>query len=349
MTPSSLPPYELLFAATHGDGSRETAALRAGVRTGTLTRLHRGVYVRTDEWSPLDGRDRHVLLSRAVMSGLGGGCVVSHSSAAAALGLPRVLSEHPDLVSVIDPRRATTRRSTHLLRRPGQVRADDVEIIDGMAVTSLARTAVDVARVESFADAVLCVDAVLRQLVLPQGHRTGPAVMAALRDHRAGLLARLGPTSHPGGRAARRVIEFASPWAESGGESLLRVVLFELGLSQVELQRRFISTEGDVVGRCDAFLAASGTAVEFDGHVKLTDPRMLDGRTPAEVMRDRARRDQRLLACPEVRAVVHSDYLDLVEPVRLAGLLRPAGVRLDPRRVTAAARIAARRFTGSAR
>ncbi len=338
---------ELRFAATHGDGAPETVALRSGVADGSLVRIHRGVYATASDWEQLDSRGRHVLLTRALAAGPARNCVVSHVSAVAALDLPRVHDDFDDTVTVTDRRRTSTKTSSHLLRRPGEVLADDVVHLGDSSVTGLRRTAVDVARTASFADAVLCSDAVLRRLVLPNGHRTGPVVAATLRREREALLGRLGPTTHPGNRAARRAFQFASPFAENGGESLLRVALFELGLSNVELQWEFRLADGRIA-RCDVFLAADGVAVEFNGLVKLTDPRMLAGRTPAEVIRDRTRRDRALCELPEVRAVVNCEYLDLVAPARLAGLLGDAHVRLDPRRVTAAAREAARRFRGDA-
>jgi hypothetical protein len=251
----------------------------------------------------------------------------------------------PDVVTVVDPRRSTTSRSTHLLRRPGQVAASETAVASGLSATDLSRTAVDVARASPFADAVLCVDAVLRRLVLPRGHESSPDAADRLARHRTELLRRIGDGSRPGDRAARRVVQFASPWAENGGESLLRLLLFELGLSDVHLQRSFES-RGLFAGRCDVFLAEYGVALEFNGLVKLTDPAMLAGRTPAEVVRDRGRRDRRLLESDEIEHVVHCEYLDVVQPRRLAGLLQGVGVQVDPRRVDAAARIALRRFVG---
>ena len=338
---------ELRFTATHGDGAPETIALRAGVADGSLVRIHRGVYAQASCWARLDSRGRHVLRTRGMVAGAARDCVVSHVSAVAVHDLPRVSDEFDHAVTVIDGHRASTKTSPHLLRRPGNVPADDLVRLGELSVTGLRRTAVDVARTTGFADAVLCADAVLRRLVLPDGHRTGASVTAAVLREREALLGRLGPTTHPGGRAARRALQFASPFAENGGESLLRIVLFELGLSNVELQRGFRLADGRTA-RCDAFLAADGVAVEFNGFVKLTDPRMLAGRTPAEVIRDRTRRDRALCQLPEVHAVVNCEFLDLVVPARLAGLLGDADVRLDPRRVTAAAREAARRFRGEA-
>lgn len=345
--PASPDPFscELFFAATHGDGARETVALRRAERRGELTRVHQGTYARTDDLDVLDDRGRHVVLARAVTLGLSGGCVLSHRSAALVHDLPRVARPVPDVVTVLDPRRTTTTRSTHLLRRPGEVPAAEVGCVRGLVVTGLVRTALDIARTVSWADAVLALDATLRRLVLADRHDAGPDIGSRLDEVRATLLERVGDGSRPGDRTARRAVLFASPWAENGGESLLRLGLFDLGVSGVELQRS-IWSGGRFVGRCDAFLPEWGVAVEFDGHVKLTDQRMLAGRSPADVVRDRVRRDRRLLESDEVAHVVHCEYADVVEPRGLAELLRGAGVALDPRRVAAASRAAARRFTG---
>lgn len=336
----------LSFAATHGDGAKETLALRRGASSGTLTRLHRGVYVPSLLVAGLDARGRHVLLCRAVAAGLGRRCVVSHMSAGAVWALPRVGSL-PDVVHVVDPHRATAQRSTHLCRRPGTTVASDVERIGDLTVTSLVRTATDIALTGRFDDAVLCLDAVLRRLVLPQGHDEGPEVDARLERWRARMSNELGAPGRRGGTAARRAVAFASPWAENGGESLLRLALHELGVGEVALQR-VLRVDGRDAGRVDTFLAEHETAVELDGFVKLTDPAMLAGRSPADVAREQNRRDHRLLGAPGVRRVVHCEYTDVVHPERLAGHLRRAGIPLDPRHVSSAVRAAARRFAARA-
>lgn len=339
------PSCPLVFTAAHGGTTREARRLQLDARRGALVRVHQGAYAAADRWNELDARGRHVVLTRAVTTGLDPRCVVSHSSAAAVWDLARVRDVYDDVVTVVDPRRTTTQRSTHLFRRPGVVPTADRDERLGLRLTSLERTAVDVAQTATFADAVLCLDAVLRRLVLPHGHRTGQDAQAAFRRSRARLLSRLGPASHPGGRTARRALEFSSAWAENGGESLLRIVLFELGLSSVELQKTF-RLDGLFLGRCDVYLRAFGVAVELDGNVKLTDPKMLAGKTPDEVLRERARRDQRLLRHPDIDRVVHCGYADLVTPDKMVDLLTTADVPVDPRRATVAARIARRRFLG---
>ena len=330
----------LSFAATQGAQSREARALRRAVAAGTVVRVRRGVFVDSPTWDALDAGGRLVLRTRAVVLG-STRSVASHGSAVALHDLPRV-DRAADRVSVIDPRRTTTKTSVTLRTRPGPVPDEEVVVLSDVRVTSLERTAVDVARTAPFADAVMCVDGVLRRLVLPHGHRTGPEVESALARLRAFLLHAVGEGDGPGQAAARRAISFASPWAENGGESLVRVVLHELGVSTPELQREFVVASG--TARCDFYDAAHLAVLEFDGFGKYADAALRGGRTAAEVVRDEKRREAELLERADVRTVVRVEYRDLVDPQRLARLLGRAGISVDPRRVTAAARAARLRF-----
>jgi hypothetical protein len=335
--PLSVP---LSFAAAHGAQSREARGLRRAVAAGRVVRVRRGVFVDQPTWDALDARARLVLRTRAAV--LGSVCwVASHASAVAIHDLPRV-EQAAGRVSVIDTRRASTKTSATLRIRPGPLRDEEVVVVSDVRVTCLERTALDVALTAPFADAVMCVDAVLRRLVLPRGHRSGLEVDALLARRRTNLLDAIGEGTGPGRAAARRAIAFASPWAENGGESLARVVLHELGVPTPELQREFTLASG--TARCDFFDPAHLAAFEFDGFGKYADEALRGGRSVAEVMRDEKRREAELLERDDVRVVVRFEYRDLVAPRRLAALLTRAGIPVDPRRVTAAARAARLRF-----
>ena len=334
----------LLFSATHGAQSRESAALRRRVGTGTVVRLRRGVFVARETWEAADARARHVLLVRAVSVSSPRSCVVSHASAAAVLDLPSV-SRQPARVALIDPRREKVQTSPGVIRRPGFVPVRDRTVIGSLRVTNASRTMVDVLSTADFADAVLCADAVLRRRLMPDGHRSPESIGPPLSAARDEFESMLGPATSPGGRAARRALQFASPWAENGGESLVRIALFELGAPEVALQVPFFDAQG-LIGRCDFFLVLVGVVLEFDGLEKYVDPVLSGGRTTAQVIRDEKDREARLRAHPRVREVVRCEYRDLVDPRRLAAKLERAGVHLDPRRLSAASRAAAQRFRG---
>ena len=204
---------------------------------------------------------------------------------------------------------------------------------------------IDLLSTAHFADAVLCADAVLRRKLMPSGHRPPELVEHLLLETRAEFEAMLGPVSSPGGRAARRALSFASPWSENGGESLVRIVLFELGAPEVALQVPFFDAQG-FIGRCDFVFVLLGIVLEFDGFDKYLNSELRQGRTTTEVISEEKDRESRLRAHPDVRNVVRCEYRDLVDPRRLATKLERAGVRLDPRRLSGASRAAADRFRG---
>src|SRR3954452_9027050 len=96
-------------------------------------------------------RAAHVAEVRRALRRHAGLCAASHESAAIIRGLP---------VYAIPAKAQLTRLEGH--RRNGRVRAvaaelslDEVRVVDGIPVTSLARTAVDVARARPFVPALV--------------------------------------------------------------------------------------------------------------------------------------------------------------------------------------------------
>jgi hypothetical protein len=129
---------------------------------------------------------------------------------------------------------------------------EDLVVVDGVRVTSVARTVVDCARVLAFPDAVVIADAALqRKLVVPEA-------LDAVAARQAGW---------PGAPAARRVVRFADGLAESPGESLSRVVFVELELPTPELQVHLQGGSGTTY-RTDFYWEKYRTVGDFDGAVK---------------------------------------------------------------------------------
>ncbi|MEQ7009209.1 type IV toxin-antitoxin system AbiEi family antitoxin domain-containing protein [Actinopolymorpha sp. B17G11] len=124
--------------------------------------------------------------------------------------------------------------------------------VDGPAVTSVARTVLDLARLSSFDAGVVVADCGLRR-----GAKRSELVteLLACRDW-------------AGSRTASRVVAFADGRSESPGESLARVAFDELRLPTPELQAVFRTRDGSVVARTDFLFREYGTVVEFDGRRK---------------------------------------------------------------------------------
>jgi hypothetical protein len=136
---------------------------------------------------------------------------------------------------------------------------DEIEMVGGILVTSVARTIADLARVIAFEEAVVCTDSALFRSRKGLGHRVG-------RSELRTALVRA-PRRH-GTAAAGRVFDFATDLSESVGESRSRVAIRVAGLPPPELQVVLHSAEGRPLGRVDFWWEKWGVVGEFDGRVK---------------------------------------------------------------------------------
>ena len=339
---SSEPLPAITFVSTHGTHSREAEALRRDTRRGLVVRVHPGAYVPSEDWTRLSARHRQLVRVRAVLAGLPPGTVVSHESAVAVHGLPSVRGAGTR-VHVLDPRRDRVRTSERVVRHPGSTDAGDVVEVDGVLTTSEARTAIDIARGRSFADGVLCTDGVLRRAAVGAGcfGWRDPRPQDGYEEHRARveraangarheLGARLGSTTGTrGAEAARRVVAFASPWSENGGESLCRIALHELGAPPPGLQVEFHDAQG-LAGRCDFVFGSS--VLEFDGKVKYDHEAVRGGLTPSAVVKAEKARERRLMRTGHVTRIGRCDGDDVRDRTSLAQIVRDIGVPLRSRR-----------------
>jgi hypothetical protein len=250
------------------------AELRAAVRAGNLLRLTPGVYVEPgDQFAGHRGADRlYRLRSIAVATSEGaGGFPLSHMSAAAMHDLALL---HPDrtrvhLTSGLGSGGAVS-ADRHL--HPSPLGPDDTTVIDGVTVTSLVRTAVDVATMSNFAQGLTIFDAALRAGAAREDLR------ACLADRRYGV------------RAARRALLYAHPGSESVGESWSRAQMIEAGdIPGAYLQREFRCPGGKY--RCD-FCWGDKLIGEFDGKTKYGRLRR-EGESVADaVLREKRREDE---------------------------------------------------------
>ncbi|HEX4444344.1 MAG TPA: hypothetical protein VHZ81_12280 [Galbitalea sp.] len=126
----------------HLDASPQTHARRAVA--GSETRLARGAYVPTEPWFELNARERYLLTIRATASTRRKGMVVSHWSAAAVHGLP-IIGSWPTKVHLSIGHVSGGRSRRDVVKHALVVNDSDIVEIDGMLVTSVARTVLDLA------------------------------------------------------------------------------------------------------------------------------------------------------------------------------------------------------------
>jgi predicted transcriptional regulator of viral defense system len=236
-------------AVANGYTDAELARL---VRRNSLLRLQRGTYAVTPARLPTDATVRHALMVAPTIAGLRSPSVVCSLSAAAIHGLP-LWRLRLDRVHVLRRPPAAGNGSRRLRLHIARIDDDEVTLIDGVAVTNLTRTVVDVARTVPFESAVVMADHALRT----RGTST--------RDLE-NCLSRMGRV--PGSRAAARVIAFADPLSESVGESRSRVLIHRLALPVPDLQVRVLRPDGSEIGRCDFGWEPYRTVGEFDGRIK---------------------------------------------------------------------------------
>jgi len=287
----------LLIRSRHDDPAERRAHAR-----GELVRVAPGRHVRVADWAPLSPEDRVVVRAVAGLGRLGPtGLALSHTCAAALWGMPLVGRE-PASVTATDPDRQRTHTGRHLTKYAARLADDDVEVLDGLTVTSPARTLVDLALSTSRSQAVAALDHSLRMQLC-----TGDDYWAALdrRDRVRGSI------------RASWAGSFASPLAESAGESVLRVTLEGLGFPAPELQHAF--TDGDgLIGHADFWWDRVGVLDEFDGLVKYRDPAMRGGLSAEDVVVREKIREDRLRALTEVRGVVRTVWADFSRPEGIA-------------------------------
>jgi len=278
-----------------------SAAIRRMVRAQELHHVRRGAFCAALG----DGADRHLQLIQASLPRLGAGHVLSHATAAVLQFLP-VDMDALDRVTVTRPGTGGSWIGPYVHRYRTPLGDGDIEVVDGLARTVMARTVIDLGRCGDLAFAVAAADRALRK-----GLAREQLLDQLEAGHRRHGIAR-----------ARTMVELADPRSESPGESLSRVVMWRLGIPAAELQ--FEVVVGGCTYRSDFAWPQSRVLGEFDGKVKYREL-LKPGQTAADVVMKEKRRDAELRSAGWW--VVHWSYADLLHPERLERLLRPALLR----------------------
>jgi len=277
------------------------------VRRREWAHLRRGAYL--DGPLPTDAAIRHRLLVRATVAALRRPAVVSHQSAAVLHDLP-LWGVRLDRVHVIRRPPAWNDASKVLVAHVGRLRDDEVEVIDGIALTGVVRTALDLARALPHEAAVVVLDAALHAKRLSSEQLLeGLEVIAG----------------SPGSRAAARAVRFADGKSESVGESRSRVLLHRLGLAPSAHQFGIHEPQGEFVAQADFVWEEQRLVGEFDGRVKYG--RLLrPGQDPGDAVFEEKKREDAIR--DEGYSVVRWIWGELQRPVRLGARVERALGRL---------------------
>ncbi|MDM4761434.1 type IV toxin-antitoxin system AbiEi family antitoxin domain-containing protein [Galbitalea sp. SE-J8] len=303
---------QIITTAAFARANPDTRALTRALARGELVKLRRGAYVAREVWDAADARDRHLLRAHAAASQMQSEPVLAGFSAAAVWGMP--VFELPETVTLAEAWGGGGRSAPGVRRTAAAFPTTEVVERDGLRVTTLARTALELTRVEPFARAVASMDWALwrrNPLRIP---------MEELADEADRLTVRFGIVR------ARHCVAFASHLSDSYGESLCRALMHELGFAPPTLQLELRDARGrmlpDFAWRRERVLA------EFDGKGKYLRG-MRDGEDPGEVVWREKKREDRLRALGW--SVVRVVWADLLDRDRLIRLLVDAGVPRERR------------------
>ncbi len=243
-------------------------------RRGELARIAPGAYLDAADPRLQRPEDRHLLQVVAAVPRIASDAVVSHQSAAVLHRLP-VWHLPLTRVHATRPRRSGALRTGRLQVHTAPLEPDEIVVVDGVAVTAVARTATDIARTAGFEEAVAVLDAALHR------HLVTVAGLATCVDRMAGW---------PGVPRARRAVDFADPRSMSVGESRSRVAMARLGVATPVLQWPVVGRSGRILGTADFGWPEHGVVGEFDGSGKYG--RLLrPGQVPADVVFAEKRRE----------------------------------------------------------
>ena len=309
-------PFLRSEALTHGSSSRR---IDLALRRGELTRVAAGVYAVTTSWSRLPW-ERHLALARAAVR-CTPDAIVSHSSAAALLGLP-MPPRPPEraTMTLLDDRRTSEDDGWRLFHR-GRTPPEQIVLDEARPYLIPSRTVVDCMREMRPGDALAVLDAALRS-----GMATGVDLVKMRRHQRR----------WPGIAAADQILRIGDGRRESWFESTSAWVMCAWGVPPGIPQVVVTDSSGRFVGRVDSLWPELGVVGEADGRGKYLPDVPGDGALDevaaqaviAQSVRETRLRDLGL-------EVVRWDPRDLATPLTVVERFHAATRRARPGLVTA--------------
>lgn len=223
--------------------------LRGLIRSGSRTRLARGVYVDSadlDTWEA----ERYRLRVRA--TAMRSGLAMTHVSAASLHGLPLPGADLSE-VHMMQIRYGGNRHRANRHVHSGFLVPESLTTVDGILATTVARTLVDVAKTQPRLTAVAAADAALY---------TEMCTYEDIADALTGI------RRHRGAPRARHAMALADGRAESPGETWTRLALGDGDLPPTALQIDVYDETGRLIGTADGGYPELGVLWEYDGEAK---------------------------------------------------------------------------------
>lgn len=290
---------------SRGDERRLDYVRRAGYVISPAPRL----FVRPEDWLKLKPSIRHRYMVRSLAK-LHPSWVFCHASAAIMHGL-YVSYSLLDRVHILTSRSSNSASGGIIARH--KTCWSESDVVDGVRVTPVARTAFDCLRTCDFRSGLAIADSSLLLL----GQNAGQLVDAF------GAY----PRSSSGWKRAVDIARFADLRSESGGESVARAVMIEQGYRIPDLQVEVEDRVDACMYRIDFCWEINGeTRVlgELDGREKYQNLDMTHGRDAVDVLADERLRESRVSMGGD--KIMRFSYKEVVDVGRFRALLDAYGV-----------------------
>lgn len=296
----------------HGEKDALRRAMSRAVAEGWCVSPVRGAYAPVEAWGDLKPDEAHLRLARSVQD-LHPGWVFCGPTAAVAYGLDVSWSSLRRLHVAVGRnafRRGTAAATFHPILDACEV----TQAAGGLSATTLERAVLDCLRWTSFSLGMGVADSALRVTGLPAEE---------LRERVVELGRGLWGLDR-----VRSVLAHADARAESGGESIARARMLQLGFVCPELQVCVPPATRDATEyRVDYLWARSDGVVivgELDGAQKRIDPQMTKGKDMERVLMEERMRESRLTLYDV--AVMRFGFGDTEDPRTFTALLDSFGV-----------------------
>ncbi|NHC23309.1 type IV toxin-antitoxin system AbiEi family antitoxin domain-containing protein [Nocardioides sp. IC4_145] len=299
-------------------------AISRAVRAGDLVRVRYGSYADGQLWRTLTSAEKYAARCHAVQRRAASELVLSHVSALPAYGAP-LWGLDLDVVHGTRKDARAGRKEAGVHQHAGLLLPVDFAPVDGVDVTSAARTALEITTIAPVEPSLVVVNHLLHA-----GHVTLPELWArygstvTIERDRLGVVSPSATSMRrwPGSLRTELVLRLADARCESVAESRLLFLCWDRGLVMPVPQHEVRDTTGRIVARVDFAWPELGVFLEVDGRVKYTDL-VPAGESAADVVLREKRREELVTELTGWRCI-RVTWADLEHPERLVARIRAA-------------------------
>lgn len=250
--------------------------IRGLVRSGVLHRVRRGAYVSRELWDDCSTEDRHRIQSRAVLRAGHPLMVLTHVSAVIERGAP-VWNIPLEEVHTTRTDAKSSRREAGVVHHVGILSEGDVEVVNGVRLSSAARCVVEVSTIAELEAALVVANAMLNLGLISEEE-----LIAAAYELRY----------WPETLSNHVMLHLVDKRMESVAETRTSYMCWAEHLPRPEPQVDVHDEDGYAFARVDFAWTEFGVFLEFDGRIKYEKFRREGESLEQFLMREKAREER---------------------------------------------------------